>query len=231
MEPIPPWKKFHPIQWWKSLSQGERAQYLMLATTIIYSIFSGGQWWEVRKATQITQAAKLVIRDINIGDISSETGFTVTVDVQNIGNREASQIAIVASGAAIGIDNDRPYLDQPDFKANSIFTFVAPGDKWTWTYIPSRRVGTEELKWVTERDGGRWLYVYGVFRYLDGFGHTAYTPFCRRGISPSRHSENGVFKRNADYQNAEGDTPKTPAPTPTSWSFVALGSCPFPYTE
>jgi hypothetical protein len=204
---------------WVTDPSGNAFQAIIAIATVVYAFYSAAQWGITRQALEASEAARLVMLTVAPGDISSPTGFTVTMEIQNIGRSEAFEITPLLHDVAIGRGDERPTFNVPNYSAVCWGAAMPPGDVYVWTWIPQRILTPKEVSAVSEREGGAWLYLYGTLRYYNGFS-VAYLPFCWRYIHPDRWAADAVFKRrNKTEEEAEA---KKESP-------FSVQSCPWPY--
>jgi hypothetical protein len=182
--------------WWHTFFCEIRVGELAAAIfTLFLVVFTGFLWWstdELRRATtnaaeaqatdtRLLQRAYLSVEPRGIKTLQSDgTKILGYIGIHNVGNLLAKEVSwsIAAKWSAsemLKLD-DLP-VTEPDVTKNALFVK-------TEMIIGSDGIDLAQTGGTRNPKG--YLYVWGLVRYLDGFGSIRYTQFCHRYFCGSR---------------------------------------------
>jgi hypothetical protein len=157
----------NPIRWFRSLSDAEKIQAMILVVTLVYVGSSISQCRLMSQSFEISERAVIAFKIRELAPMSRDQPMTFTIYIENIGHNVATNVTPVVNRdfQPKGVESEFPMprtyeREQP----------VAPGSERAWPVTLD--VLAEELKKErVERidDGRENLYVYGIVRYNNGF--------------------------------------------------------------
>ena len=170
------------VGWCSRLTDSERIQALILVVTTIYVIVAGLQWTTMQHAFRISERARVIVnRARKPPDLAPGTLITFTVYAQNVGRMTATH-AWTRTNYEIGTKADPSRYPLPDAQPRNVQ--IEPGEKNAWRLtidVPAEPLDPETVADIDDSD--KWLRIYGVLHYWDGFEDQC-TFFCFQFLGP-----------------------------------------------
>jgi hypothetical protein len=154
-----------------------------LGAAVIYASITAGQWYEMRKATKVSQRAwgEITSKGTENIKLSDITGVVFPEQIANVGNTPAKGVRVETVVEIVSRDKP-PSFTYSGISHNATTTSVL-FPKETYDFVVTMRRPDNTLAVLTDterqglKDGLTYIATYGTVTYRDGFG-SHWTRFC-----------------------------------------------------